>query len=47
VLGRAGTRQHRGIGQREEAVHQIQLIWPDSQVEPNIADLHPGHLIMW
>jgi hypothetical protein len=42
MLGRADTLKI-GVSASAEAVHQIQLIWPDSQVEPNtLRDLQPG-----
>src|SRR5512137_127577 len=42
VLGRADTLKI-GLSASAEAVHQIQLIWPDSQVEPGtLRDLQPG-----
>ena len=42
VLGRANTLKI-GVSAGAEAVHQIQLIWPDSQVEPGTTrDLQPG-----
>jgi hypothetical protein len=42
MLGRAGTLKI-GVSASADAVHQIQLIWPDSQVEPHtLRDLQPG-----
>ena len=42
VLGRADTLKI-GVSAGAEAVHQIQIIWPDSQVEPGATrDLQPG-----
>ena len=42
MLGRADTLKI-GVSAGAEAVHQIQLIWPDAQVEPGtLRDLQPG-----